>query len=224
MNMIEYSHWSKFPMDEWRWPSFSPRELASKGDGKLMVNYDAMDKLQALRNLLGKPIILNSAYRSLGHNRSVGGVPGSQHTKATAFDCGMANHDPAQFEAAAREVGFGAFGFYRKSNFIHIDTRQDREWGTRWFKKADRFSAVPLTDADVDFSGSEEANAPTSAATDPEVLAPAGIAATAATSAPALLSSISGLSPVAQVALVAVLGVIAVGGFYMFLRAKRKWR
>lgn len=128
-----YDHYDDFPKADWRWKDFKPKELACRGDNKLAVDEDAMDKLQALRDLLGKPIILNSAYRSPAYNRRIGGASKSMHIEARAYDCAMGNHDPARFEAAARQVGFTGFGFYPNHNFIHIDTGRPREWGKRWF-------------------------------------------------------------------------------------------
>lgn len=42
--------------------------------------------LQPLRDLLGKPIIVNSGYRSPKVNKAVGGVPTSYHQKGLAAD------------------------------------------------------------------------------------------------------------------------------------------
>ena len=131
----EYKHYRNYPKKLWHWPNFTPRELRSKGDNRLMVDPDSMDKLQALRGVLGEPIVLTSAYRSEAHNRTVGGAKGSYHKQAKAFDCQMAGHDPERFERLARHVGFTGFGFYEKSNFIHIDTGPAREWGKRWWAK-----------------------------------------------------------------------------------------
>ncbi len=129
-NNVVFDHYSDFPMEFWRWPNFQPIELACKGTGKLMIDADSMDKLQALRDLLGKPMHLNSAYRSPEHNKAVGGVKNSKHLKAIAYDCRMRNHDPHKFEAAARKVGFTSFGFYVDQNFMHIDTRKRAaKWG-----------------------------------------------------------------------------------------------
>ena len=61
-----------------------------------------VDKLQALRDRVGKPLIVRSAYRSPEHNRAVGGAPASKHIQGTAFDLAMANHEPAAFAAAAK--------------------------------------------------------------------------------------------------------------------------
>ena len=62
--MTFYTHWRDVPAAAWRWPNFSPAEIACRGTGKLLVNEAALDTLQALRVRLGKPLIIRSAYRS----------------------------------------------------------------------------------------------------------------------------------------------------------------
>jgi len=123
-----YRSWRDFPMDQWRWSDFSPQELASKGEGELLVDEASMDKLQALRAALGKPLLITSAYRSEAHNRAVKGARNSQHRLGKAYDVIMTNQDPAAFERAARAVGFTGFGHYPKSGFMHIDTGPARHW------------------------------------------------------------------------------------------------
>ena len=141
----EYAHFEDFPRSEWRWPDFTPRELRSKSDNKLMVDPHSMDCLQDLRTLIAKPMRLTSAYRSEAHNKKVGGAKHSKHLKAKAYDVPMVGHDPATFEAAARMCGFTGFGFYPKSKprFIHIDTGPAREWGKRWWSGAATLPPVP---------------------------------------------------------------------------------
>lgn len=119
-------------MEHWRWSNFAPAEIACRGDDKLLINEDAMDKLQALREKLGFALVVLSAYRSPEHNAHVGGVDNSEHLEACAFDILMFGIDPARFEKAARQVGFTGFGFYPDVPFIHIDTGRSRFWGKRW--------------------------------------------------------------------------------------------
>lgn len=131
-----YKTWRDFPLGEWRWPNFSPQELASKREGELLIDPSSMDKLQKLRNTLGKPLIITSAYRSEAHNKAVKGVKNSQHRLGRAFDVVMTNQDPAHFESVARALGFTGFGHYPKSNFMHIDTGPARRWNDgSWFPK-----------------------------------------------------------------------------------------
>ena len=130
--MTTYANWRDVPADAWRWKNFQPRELACRGTGRLMVDEGALDKLQALRDRLGVPLIVRSAYRSPEHNAAVGGARRSLHMDGIAFDIAMSNHNPSAFEAAARGVGFTGFGFYPRSGFMHIDTGPARSWGERF--------------------------------------------------------------------------------------------
>ena len=141
--MTFYAHWRDVPATAWRWPNFSPAEIACRGTGKLLVDETALDALQALRTRLGRPLIIRSAYRSPEHNRAVGGAKASKHMEGIAFDIAMANHDPEAFEAAARAIGFQGFGFYPRSGFIHIDLGPARSWGERFPKRATAFAAEP---------------------------------------------------------------------------------
>jgi len=140
MPTTTYAHFRDVPESAWRWPSFSPAEIACRGTGAIKINTEALDKLQTLRNRLGKPLILRSAYRSPEHNRAVDGAPRSKHMDGTAFDIAMANHDPAAFEAAARAVGFLGFGTYPRSGFIHIDLGPARQWGEAFAMHASAFA------------------------------------------------------------------------------------
>lgn len=129
MPTTTYAHFRDVPETAWRWPSFSPAEIACRGTGAIKINTEAMDKLQSLRNRLGKPLIVRSGYRSTSHNRAVGGASASKHMLDTAFDIAMSNHDPAAFAEAARAVGFLGFGTYPRSGFMHIDLGPARSWG-----------------------------------------------------------------------------------------------
>ena len=135
-----YRHWRDVPKRDWRWSNFSPAEIACRGTGQLKLHPDALDKLQALRDRLGKPLIVRSAYRSPEHNRAVGGAKSSKHMDGTAFDIAMSNHDPAAFEAAARELGFLGFGYYPRSGFMHIDLGPARTWGDKFPVRAVPFA------------------------------------------------------------------------------------
>lgn len=136
-----FRHYREVPDSAWRWKNFSPAEIACRGTGKLLINESALDKLQALRDRLGKPLIVRSAYRSPEHNRAVGGAKASKHMEGAAFDIAMANHDPVAFEAAAREVGFLGFGFYPRSDFMHVDLGPTRQWGERFPRRSMPFAA-----------------------------------------------------------------------------------
>ena len=139
----EYQSWREVSKEEFqaRWPHFSPEEIACNGDGKLMLNFRALDMLEKLRVTINRPMILNSAYRSPAYNKKIGGATNSQHMRGVAFDCQMANQNPEEYEKAAVAIGFRGIGHYPGSNFMHVDARQSatvvRWQGTgnnaRWF-------------------------------------------------------------------------------------------
>jgi uncharacterized protein YcbK (DUF882 family) len=55
---------------------------------------DLADNLQVLRDYLGVPISINSAYRSLEHNRKIKGSTKSQHLLAKAADIVVESKTP----------------------------------------------------------------------------------------------------------------------------------
>jgi hypothetical protein len=201
-----YAHYSKVPPAEWPWQSFSPREIACKGTGKLTIDTEAMDMLQRLRTNLGKPLILTSAYRSPEHNRKVGGAKRSKHMEGIAFDVRMDNHDPHTFEAAARAAGFSGFGYYPKSGFMHIDTAEPRSWGTPWPLTATAWPTEPPRQPEK-MSEDKDAKAAAGAGV-------AGAVAAAAEHLPILGS----LAPTAQ--LVAVCVAAAFIGYMLWRRSR----
>ncbi|NKB39449.1 MAG: DUF882 domain-containing protein [Ilumatobacter sp.] len=208
---VEYAHWSQFPMEYWRWENFSPRELACRGTGKLMVNADAMDKLQAMRTMIGSPLMLNSAYRSKEHNTAVGGAKSSLHMKARAFDISIIGHNPARLDYMGHAAGFGGFGYYRRNNFIHFDTGGARTWGTKWFNQFD-----PATeDMDAELAH-ESKQLPEKWTEDPVIRGTATALSGGALSNTA--DAFGALTPFAQ-----ILGILLLGGGVVYLLVKRPW-
>lgn len=206
-----YNHYSKFPMDQWDWPNFTPAEMASKREGELGIDRDAMTRLQRLRQRLGRPLIITSAYRSAAHNKAVGGAKNSYHKRGKAFDIRMENHNPVEFEAAARAEGFTGFGYYPKSGFMHIDTGPARSWGKPFPQSESGLPMEPprqperLRDDGVGAAGGGAAAAGGIGAIAEVVgnVAPAG-------------SVLSDLAPVAQI--IAVCAVIVLAGYIVWRR------
>ena len=116
-------HWRDVRRAAWPPAYFSPREMASRGDGSIRLVIAAGQRLDALRRLLGRPLIVNSAYRDPLHNARVGGAPLSRHKVGDAFDLRADGRIPRrELLAAARESGFTGIGLYR--SFIHLDCRR----------------------------------------------------------------------------------------------------
>lgn len=123
-------HYTKVDPTKWRWKNFTPFEIASRGDGLIVIDEDALDRLQHFREIVGVPFTPNSAYRSEEHNARVGGAPNSQHRYGRAFDIpikpGLSRN---LIHRAARRAGFTGYGDY--NTFVHIDTGAPRYWDHR---------------------------------------------------------------------------------------------
>ena len=88
----------------------------------------AVDALTKLRDFIGRPLVLNSAYRDPIHNAMIGGAPMSRHKVGDAFDVALQGLNRFELAQAAVECGFKGIGRYQ--TFLHIDTRPHR---ARWF-------------------------------------------------------------------------------------------
>lgn len=120
-------HWAEAEWPE-KWSRFQPIELRCLFSGQLLVVPEAIDRLVALRNEWGMPMVVNSAYRSFGHNQRVGGSPRSWHMAGSAFDIVVATELQNAFVRLARQCGFTGIGRYPGRRFVHIDLGPEREW------------------------------------------------------------------------------------------------
>ena len=112
---------------------FSDEELACKCCGQLPeggMDQRLMDVLDAMREEIGAPLTLSSAYRCPAHNAEVGGVPNSQHVQGCAADVllpdGLTVDELAEI---AEQCGADGIGKYYDSEFVHVDTRGEE---ARW--------------------------------------------------------------------------------------------
>lgn len=122
MQTAFFKHYSEVPKDVWPFKFFSPKEIACKGTGELLIDFYALGCLDFFRKLCESPVILNSAYRSEKHNKAVGGSPNSQHVQGKAFDVRItATLTREKIHRCAKAAGFMAFGDY--AHFVHIDVR-----------------------------------------------------------------------------------------------------
>jgi uncharacterized protein YcbK (DUF882 family) len=75
-----------------------------------------------------------SAYRSPRTNAMLrragrGVARNSLHLKGQAIDVRFPDYPTRRIRDAALKVGRGGVGYYRKSDFVHVDTGQVRRWG-----------------------------------------------------------------------------------------------
>ena len=97
-------------------------------------------QLQKIREYVGKPIRINSAYRSEAHNEAIGGVKTSQHILGKAADITIDTFTPDEVVSIIENMltnemlgGFYIGGLGSYNTFTHIDIRDKK---ARWnFKK-----------------------------------------------------------------------------------------
>lgn len=101
-----------------------------KGSGSKMSE-ELLSMLDVARKKFGKPIKINSGYRTITHNKKVGGKPSSSHLKGLAVDISCTNSvDRFKLESILREVGFNRLGV--ASTFIHVDIDKNKSSHVMW--------------------------------------------------------------------------------------------
>lgn len=105
----------------------SPDEL---GSGKHM-DQDLLNMIDRARALYGKPIVVNSGFRTESHNKKVGGVSSSSHLKGLAIDVAcIRSKDRFEMLTALIEAGFNRIGV--ASTFIHVDIDKNKSQNVIW--------------------------------------------------------------------------------------------
>lgn len=113
------------------WKNFSRKELECKcGCGKMEMDSDFMHDIQRIRDRLGFPFVVTSAYRCEAHDRSVGGSssPGhGPHTTGRAIDIAIRGANAWKLLQAAAGDFFRGIGVNQRGDrrFIHIDDIKD---------------------------------------------------------------------------------------------------
>ena len=116
-------------------PNFTWHELSCKcGCGTSYMTPRSLNRLQAVRDIVGVPMTITSAARCPLHNAFVGGAPMSFHRStpmkpACAFDVAVTdNLTKDMLLAAVQLVGFKGLGI-NYNTFVHFD---DRGYRARW--------------------------------------------------------------------------------------------
>jgi|TARA_B110000908_G_scaffold82280_1_gene98548 hypothetical protein len=94
------------------------------------VNTDTFNKTVKLAKALGRPLIINSAYRPPEYNKKIGGAKKSMHVDKKAVDIRWPSGDftsRTKFIQMAIDAGFTGIGVY--NGFMHCDTGAKRCWG-----------------------------------------------------------------------------------------------
>jgi hypothetical protein len=129
--------------------NFALDEFAQEYKGRYaVVQPHAVERIQELRDLLGA-LVINSGYRNVDYNASVGGVSTSRHMYGDAFDIDPVSVSLDSLADACWDAGAGYVGVY--ATHIHCDWRDDQV-DEVFYGEARRSaprSATPLHDAAI---------------------------------------------------------------------------
>ena len=117
--------------------NFKVSEFACKCCGANLIDQRVLNMAQVIRDELGVPVRVNSGYRCEEHNRRVGGVKGSYHTKGLAADLSCKLGSGTMFEAVKKLHNQGKLPdldyCIKYKTVIHIDCGGKRKslWEVR---------------------------------------------------------------------------------------------
>jgi uncharacterized protein YcbK (DUF882 family) len=104
--------------------NFTLGEFQSKcGADTVLVHPALIVGIQAVRDAIGKPLTVNSGFRTVVHNEAVNGSPNSFHLYGMA--CDLSGVDPKLIATEARKVGLTARPY---QTFCHVDIGPNRNW------------------------------------------------------------------------------------------------
>jgi zinc D-Ala-D-Ala carboxypeptidase len=129
--------------EEWaRVVHFTPAEFDSHdapGSGAGGMQWPFLSRLDALRSSLGRPILIESGFRTPLHNEAVGGVQNSAHLRGLASDVWMGEMklgsptDTLALLVAAVRIGFRRIGVDLEWRFLHLDVDSSLPTPALWF-------------------------------------------------------------------------------------------
>lgn len=103
---------------------FKVKEFACK-DGSQIVFIDSylVSILDILRNQVGKPVIINSGYRTPTRNKEVGGAKYSYHMRGMAADIRVNGMTAKEIANKLNKIVPDECGIIVYNTWVHIDTR-----------------------------------------------------------------------------------------------------
>lgn len=144
INAIRFRSWQEAEKADraepgviWRWPNFTPKEMADRQSGELVIVPYFMNWLQGLRTEFGRAMVVTSGYRTSTHQQSIDGRSTGAHVDGMAADIRIANpfaHDLARLAFNMGALGVGVHqdpATPREERYIHLDLWMRAPTGAR---------------------------------------------------------------------------------------------
>ena len=110
---------------------FKVDEFKCKHCGEVTIESKLIEVLERLREHLGKPVVITSAYRCPEHNREIGGVPNSAHTRGYAVDIKVLS-SATRYKILGFLIREGINRIGIAKDFIHFDLDPDKPKNVIW--------------------------------------------------------------------------------------------
>lgn len=112
-------------------PHFKVREFAcSDGSDPVFISQPLAELLENIRVHFGKPVHINSGYRTVSYNKTVSGSSStSQHCNGLAADIRVEGVSPDRVADYAEQLLGDHGGVGRYKTFTHVDVRANK---SRW--------------------------------------------------------------------------------------------
>ena len=99
------------------------------GSDPVCISRQLVAILEYVRSKFGKPVVINSGYRTPAYNKTIGGAEFSQHLYGRAADIVVEGVKPAEVYFSLCEFFPNCCGFGFYSSFVHVDCRETK---SRW--------------------------------------------------------------------------------------------
>ena len=125
--VVRLRHYSNLQGLVWRWPRFRPIELADPESCELIVAPAFLDWLEGVRQIFGKPMIINDATRTPERQIRHSGRRTGSHVDGMAVDVKCHGADAHRLQRIAHSQGVLGLGTYLdpkkpiEKHFLHLD-------------------------------------------------------------------------------------------------------
>lgn len=104
--------------------------------GQLTAGVALADKMQQLRDAIGKPFKINSAFRCPELNKAVGGAPDSWHQQFLACDFNIAGLEPHEAVLAIKATKISVDKVFVERGCVHMQTNMNDAKNRNFFGSA----------------------------------------------------------------------------------------
>ena len=95
----------------------------------ILMDHNFLKKLDQARSIAGMPFIISSGFRTVMHNKSVGGVANSSHIKGLAADVKYRNSNELMLIVKSLILaGFTRIKIYKNHVHVDLDTDKIQNW------------------------------------------------------------------------------------------------